>query len=365
MFNDRTVLQVIPTLEVGGAERVCINLHSGLERLGVRVKLITLVEAKRATFSAVPEVLGLGGARARNALISLTLQLRSSEAVGVISHLHHGVAVSQIAILLCRLVGRRFRHVAVLHSCIISTRDAYCRTFRGRIAWRLLAYLYRRADVVVCVSSGARDQARATLRLKESQLRLIYNPVIDERSAPFRAAVPGRGCSFAFLGRLEHVKGCDLLLDAFSLARFTSAPRLLVGGDGSMRAELEQMSVDRGISGRVEFCGMVDASSWLEGVSALVVPSRSEALPTVMIEAVARGLPVIAFDCSPGVRELARMYPSIVLVQNGDTASLAKAMEELEVSLSAAGNSADDVLATFGFDVAARKYLEALGASGH
>ncbi|MDD3045483.1 MAG: glycosyltransferase [Candidatus Delongbacteria bacterium] len=102
----------------------------------------------------------------------------------------------------------------------------------------------------------------------------------------------------AFVGRLEKIKGPDLLISALILSKISDF-ELKVVGDGSMRAELESAVESNGLSGKVIFLGMKNASEIsdvLSGSDYLVISSRSESMPVVFWEAMQTLTPVISTD---------------------------------------------------------------------
>ena len=102
----------------------------------------------------------------------------------------------------------------------------------------------------------------------------------------------------AFVGRLENIKGPDLLISALILSKLSDL-ELKVVGDGSMRAELESAVESNGLSGKVIFLGMKNASEIsdiLSGSDYLVISSRSESMPVVFWEAMQTRTPVISTD---------------------------------------------------------------------
>ena len=102
----------------------------------------------------------------------------------------------------------------------------------------------------------------------------------------------------AFVGRLENIKGPDLLISALILSKLRDL-ELKVVGDGSMRAELESAVESNGLSGKIRFLGMKNASEIsdiLSGSDYLVISSRSESMPVVFWEAMQTRTPVISTD---------------------------------------------------------------------
>jgi len=130
-----------------------------------------------------------------------------------------------------------------------------------------------------------------------------------------------------YLGRLSQEKGVDLLIDAWSLIADSHLRwRLRIVGDGPERDALQQQAADLAGSDRIDWQEVTtDPGEVLGGSSLLVLPSRTEGLPLVLAEAQAYGVPVIATDCSSGVRELVGDWG--MLTPRGDSRALARSLD--------------------------------------
>jgi glycosyltransferase involved in cell wall biosynthesis len=132
-------------------------------------------------------------------------------------------------------------------------------------------------------------------------------------------------------GRLAQEKGFDLLLEAWAAA---SAARpgwvLRIHGAGPEREALEGQAQRLGITGSVEFAGPTDeiAAALVRG-SVFAAPSRAEGFPMALLEAMACGLPCVAFDCAPGVREIVHDRENGLVVPPGNTDAFAEALGTL------------------------------------
>jgi glycosyltransferase involved in cell wall biosynthesis len=143
------------------------------------------------------------------------------------------------------------------------------------------------------------------------------------------AKVPGR---ILFIGRLEKMKGVDLLLAAFAqLKKVTLPMKLHIVGDGSQRAVLESLARGFGIADRVRFLGRLAGALLLKEYAEAEIfcgLSRSEALGNVFLEAQAAGCAVVASDVD-GIPEIVEDSVSGVLVEAKDTDAASKAMADL------------------------------------
>jgi len=132
---------------------------------------------------------------------------------------------------------------------------------------------------------------------------------------------------FVSIGRLEPVKGFDLLLHALAAIRFHGRPACLaIVGEGPERATLEQMAVDLRISANVRFDGFLeDVTPALAAADIFVLASRNEGMGRVFIEAMAAGRPVIGPRVG-GVPQVIREGETGWLVEPENPEALAKAM---------------------------------------
>jgi glycosyltransferase involved in cell wall biosynthesis len=135
----------------------------------------------------------------------------------------------------------------------------------------------------------------------------------------------------ACVGRLSHEKGVDLAIESWALiAARHPRWRLRLYGAGPQEEELRALAGRLGVAGSVDFAGVTsNVPAALGRASVLALPSRQEGLPMVLLEAMAIGLPAVAFDCAPGVRDVIADGSGGLLVKAGDTARFATELERL------------------------------------
>jgi glycosyltransferase involved in cell wall biosynthesis len=131
------------------------------------------------------------------------------------------------------------------------------------------------------------------------------------------------------IGRLDHKKGQDILLDAFSKAFYNNENVVLVLiGDGDEKDTLNLMANELGIKNRVFFLGnIINASEYLSLFDLFVLPSRFESFPNTLLEAIKNGLPIIASNVG-GVEELFKLIDFGAIFNIKENGSLEKLMKE-------------------------------------
>lgn len=239
-------------------------------------------------------------------------------------HVH---AAAELA-LLVRTVTRTIPVVLTTHGFAVSNPDAN---------YRLAARVCRLARVERIIGVS-RSEARMLQRggVTESHLRVVHNGIPDIEEPPIdwreRLVWPDEAPVIGAVGRLEHVKGFHLLLDALAALPDNLGPswshpaRLIIVGDGSERDALERQAAELGLAERVHFAGYrPDAYRAPGGFDVMVMPSLHEALPLACVEAMAAGCPVIASSVG-GLPELVRDGETGLLVPAGDASAIEEAL---------------------------------------
>ncbi len=169
----------------------------------------------------------------------------------------------------------------------------------------LLRRALRSADAIVAVSEDLGRETIAFAPETGGTVRVVPNgiDVVAVRAAP--VAVRARPYVL-FAGRLEPVKNPGLVVEAFARVAARVGVDLVFAGTGSLAASLAGQARVAGLADRVHFLGAVERSvtwSLMRGARCLVVPSRAEGHPLVVLEAWAAGLPVVA-SAVKGLRDL-------------------------------------------------------------
>ena len=132
------------------------------------------------------------------------------------------------------------------------------------------------------------------------------------------------------VGRLKHVKGYDILIDAFGQIPDKNAQLVLIG-DGSEKESLKNLVKHRRIENRVHFVGhQNDVSNWLAALDIYVNSSRSEGMSQSIVEAMSIGLPIVASDVGDAKRMLLREPKSSgVICDPNEPSAMAQVIQSL------------------------------------
>lgn len=155
----------------------------------------------------------------------------------------------------------------------------------------------------------------------------LPNPVVDH-VGPLRP-LRDQARHVVSVGRLAPEKRFDLLIDAFALLQTTlPEAHLTIHGEGPERPALEARIVERGLAGRVRLPGYTaDLDTVHAGADLFVCTSRREGLGNAIIEAMARGVPIVSVDCPFGPRRLLRDGAAGRLVEDDTPAAIAQGMK--------------------------------------
>lgn len=186
----------------------------------------------------------------------------------------------------------------------------------------------RYCDCHLAISEGIAAQLRGRFR---APVFVVHNPVEPPSRLCARPS-HGEGARFLFMGRLEAQKRVDRLLRALAGLR-DQRWMLDVVGDGALRPELERLADELQIAHRIAWRGWVqDAWAVVGPVSALVLTSDHEGFPMVLIEALARGVPLVCMDCDFGPREVIQPGVNGWLVPLDDVEGFREVLQRLCVT---------------------------------
>jgi len=196
-------------------------------------------------------------------------------------------------------------------------------TVKGRIYMAAESHLARHTDVIIFESAYSSRIYAAQVGQAQCHSRIIPNGVQQQEFEPVE---PAQGATdFVFIGELRHLKGVDVLLQALAILRRKSIRvSASIVGDGPDAQAFREFANDLGLDPFVSFPGAMPARQAFRLGRALVVPSRAESFPYIVLEAAAAGLPLFASNVG-GIPEIVAGTDTLLLTP-ADAPALAQAL---------------------------------------
>ena len=343
------IMQVIPELQMGGAERFCEELTYTLMALGHQVLVVSLystetVLSKRMESAGVQmRYLGKKGGLDGSCLRRLRSHIRAFEPDAIHAHqyaLKYAVLAS---------VGMRRRVVYTVH------------TLAGKETDRPLnRVLFACGGAVpVSLSEEVRRTVIAQYHLPEERCPVIYNGIPLERCMPVEDYGAGKPMRVVHVGRFAQVKNHRCIVEAAKLL-----PRgqfhFLFLGEGELLPEIRDMVSAAGLADAFTFFGLSDnVYPHLRESDVFILPSLWEGMPITIIEAMGTGLPIVASDVG-GIRDMIEDNVNGLLIEP-EPRALADALRRLAADVSLRerlGKSALAASERFSIEATARAYIK-------
>ena len=326
-----TVVHVVAAGEIGGAERMLVDLASSPRASSGRWKrhhsiaLFTPSDALRALFQDA----------------GLDVDDRGPVREGPLPYLASSLGRGDVAWLTGVLQRRRATicHLHTFASQVLGTRAARragarivrtehsTRVYDDPSCWPFSRWSLRRADAVVFISEHVRRVAlaRGARFIDDDKSCIVHNGVDTARFAPHDDRVAsGERVRFVALGRLDRRKGLDLALEALARAPLAE---LDIVGDGDERATLEELATRLGVRDRVRFDGYArDVRDAIDRADVAISSAREEGLGVALLEAMAMARPVVAVPVG-GIPEIVQDGLTGWLATERSAAALATAMQ--------------------------------------
>ena len=330
------VMFFLPTLGGGGAERTIIQLANSFAEQGLKIHLgvcdLNGVKAKLLPeVSPKIELVNFDCGRVANAIKPLKQRLQAEQYDCLVATQTHSNIVAGIAKKLAKVKTRLiFREVST------PSKNMKLRGVAKFILKSLVHWTYPMAQQVVCVSKGVETDFREYYGYKKNNLSTIYNPVLDDAYfEKLKAPVDHKFFNdthrvILAVGRLTEAKNFGFLIRSFkALHDQHPETRLIILGEGELRAEFEALVQELGLNEVVDLPGF-DANpyAYFKYASLFVLSSNWEGLPGVLIQALASKVKVVSTNCPSGPMEILDNSKFGLLVECNDQAGLTQAMQQ-------------------------------------
>lgn len=299
------VVAFICNLSKGGAQGVFVNVVNYIHKQGISVDIVVQSmedPVYRDMLDKKISITSLDAPNAKRMILPLKKYLKKNEFT------HAFVFGPEIAINLYYLrkwMRRDFRIIARSLNTLTQEYTYADGFFRKRITSNLIRIFFNKIDFAIAQSANMKDDMIANWGVNEEKIVVINNalqPAYEDEAVRNRQNDKENYIMYA--GRLEKQKGLEMLLQAFSMLNEKTIGLKIIGS-GSLKDDLERQCKDLGIEDRVSFIEHTrEIMEYYKKARIVAITSYFEGFPNVLVEAIACGTPVVAYDLPSGPKEI-------------------------------------------------------------
>jgi glycosyltransferase involved in cell wall biosynthesis len=325
----------IPGEQIGGAKCTAIKLAKGLALNGYPTDLVVF-NSQNLLQDEISQSVHLVSLKTRgwsDAFFKLKDYIQRNNPSVILAQDNRA---AMLAVFVRGLTKAPTKIIITIHTTL-SQRWSDLSTPRRLLMPKIVRPFLLRTDAVVAVSNAAAEDLVSLLHLPKNLVRIIYNPIISEDifiKAKEEPVLPwftdNEPPVVLGVGRLSREKDFETLLKAFALVRAKRCARLVILGEGKMRHALEGLAKELSIDQDVMMPGAVENPfPYMLRAAVFVLSSLYEGLPSVLVEALALGTPVVSTDCSGGSAEILENGKWGKLVPPKDPQAMAEAVLQM------------------------------------
>jgi glycosyltransferase involved in cell wall biosynthesis len=327
----RCAFMNLGSLSGGGAERAILHLTEGLLESGWDVDIVCrkLGDDYKDLIPKGARTVDLHFAHTFVSLPSVVQYLsKTKPEIVVVS----GYLATNVVLLANRLLGGNLNVIIWLQNNVTQYWSSL-KPGTKQVVTYLSPRLYPEAKRFIAVSQGVADDIVNQMAIDKKSVRVIFNPIITNRIFERKTEMPDHRWYkedipvFVAAGRLEGQKDFPNLIHALATVQKKHKARLIILGKGSLKEELVALRDKLGLTEDIDFPGFASNSyAYFAHSAAFVLSSRFEGLPSVLLEALACGVPIVSTDCPSGPFEILNGGEYGRLVPVGDSQALADSM---------------------------------------
>lgn len=293
-MREKLVLFIIPSLDIGGAQKIASFVANGCVANGYKVAVLAIEKGKytvqldpRISVHSIcneqTELINKGICNKLKVLYLIKRKVKELHADAIV------VFGTMVQVYLA-LLGNK--------APILGAERGDPNSYSKRTQ-KLIRYVYRHYKVLTFQTTMAKEVYRDIIG---KNAFVIPNPCFLINNSKLGEKVKNRKKEIVSVGRLVTEKGYNFLIEAMiKLHQVYPEYKLIIYGEGPIREELENQIIKSGAAEYINLPGsIVGVENYISDASLFVLSSKYEGVPNTLLEAMALGVPVVACDCSPG-----------------------------------------------------------------
>lgn len=296
---------VISSLNGGGAEKICVTLANHFNKNGVDVHIVVLnlfgTAYKPLLDKNIP-IVNLNTKHARTSLFALRKYLKKYNPQNLLVFNHE---IATVFVILRLVFDFKFRLVARNISTLSEKKRIEKSIWHKYFKIAIIKIFYSKVDLIIAQSKTMKNDLVQNFKIDHKIIRIVNNPVSIANDEVIYPEIQSTK-EILFIGRLNEVKGLNYLILAFcQVLKMQDNVNLRIVGEGKLKSKLVKMVNKYNITDNVIFTGFdLDIRKYFLSADLTVLTSLYEGFPNVLIESIALGTPIVAFDCKSGPREI-------------------------------------------------------------
>jgi glycosyltransferase involved in cell wall biosynthesis len=326
----KKILMVVPSMNGGGSERVMSIIANYLDRDKFIIILVLLKNegVYLKDLEKDIDIIDLKSTKIRYSVIKLFKLIKDSNPDIVFSTL----GSLNLILVFLKPLFKNTKFVA-RESSIVSIKNKK-EKYPKLYDW-LYKSFYNRFDLIVCQSEFMQKDMIENYHIRRT---IVINNPVDIKKIELLAnqnrprLFLNNKINLLAVGRLHKVKGFDKLLEVIS--KLSDKYHLTIIGSGTEEKKLKELAIELSVHEKVTFLGFQsNPYKYMARADVMLLSSQYEGFPNVILESNACGVPVIAFDCPGGTREIIINGVNGYLTESGDVPKLLSAIKFYDKSL--------------------------------
>lgn len=329
MVTSSKITVLIKNLHHGGAQKVCLTLCNELVKRNHTVELWLLDYDKNSLTLQLDKkinVIQLKKKKVRDSVFKLAKLFKKQNPSKI---LIFNIELTILSIILKQIFGFKtliyFRSINTLSQVFQFPRTKWEKYVTPKVIRNVLPL----CDKIIAQSTGMKQDLISSFKIDEKKVITIHNPAVNlPQNNSQNPVLNIEENYFLFVGRLMAQKGLENLIKIFEMAlKQNPDMRLLIVGEGPEEKKLKALTNSLGLSSSISFLGYKqNTSDYYKNAKATVLTSLYEGFPNVLVESIAVGTPVIAFNCPSGPEDIIEPGKNGILVPHMDMKAFTEAI---------------------------------------